>query len=497
MLHLTNEDNQLLNKIEQQLGIVADLSRAEALLYGALVEGRTKILSHAQPHSVTPAYAKNYQGTEVTLLDMPVVAGALNSGRRQKGQQGTLGDGAQVVIEVLPIYAPDNKRRVIGAISIDTSLLEYERHRRRQKVFRKALSQLQFMLTKGQLAGAETLSPFGEHDGLMVVDKTGTIRYTSGVAANLYRRLGYVSDLIGLNLKNINTHDERLFHRAAKKLQCLECESDDGGRHWVRKAIPLFANPGPGEKILALLGRPPRSPEFSGVLMVLSDLTETRRRAQEIRVKNAMIQEVHHRVKNNLQTIAALLRIQSRRVKDPAASVALQDATNRILSVAFIHEFLSDQGSSTINIKEVCQRIVTQLREGIIGPDKRIGFQVNGRSIWLPARQATATALVINELLQNSLEHGFESREQGDISINLRDEGDHVIITIHDDGEGLPDTFNAHNLSSLGLQIANTLVTEDLQGSLSFQNNGGATATITFPKAIFGGEEGWNENALS
>ena len=494
---MVDEDTHLLNQIEQQLGIVADVSRAEALLYSALIEGRTKILSHAQPHSVTPAYAKNYRDAEVTLLDMPVVASALNSGRRQKGQQGTLGDGAQVVIEVFPIYAPGNRRRVIGAISIDTSLLEYERHRRRQPAFKRALGQLQFMLTQGQLIGAETLGPFGEHDGLMVVDKTGAIRYTSGVAANLYRRLGYVSDLIGLNLKNIHTHDERLFHRAARKLQCLECESDDGGRHWLRKAIPLFAKPGPSEKLLNIFGRRPRSPEFSGVLMVLSDLTETRRRAQEIRVKNAMIQEVHHRVKNNLQTIAALLRIQSRRVKDPVASIALQDATNRILSVAFIHEFLSDQGSSTINIKDVCQRIVTQLREGIIAPDKRIDFQVSGRSIWLPARQATATALVINELLQNSLEHGFENRGQGDISIVLRDEGDHVVITIHDDGEGLPDAFDAQDLSSLGLQIANTLVTEDLQGSLSFQNNGGATATITFPKAIFGGEEGWNENALS
>jgi len=494
---MVDEETQLLNRIKQQLGIVADISRAEVLLYTPLVEGATTVLGHAPPHSVTPAYAKNYLDAEVTLLDMPVVANAISSGRKQQGQQGVFGDGAQVVIEVLPIHSPEDKSRVIGAISIDTSLLEYERHRRRNQAFRKALEQLQFMLTRGRLTNAETLSPFGEHDGLMVVDKTGAIRYTSGVAANLYRRLGYVSNLIGLNLKHIHTPDDKLFHKALKSRLCVECESDDSGRHWVRKAIPLFAKPRLKEKFFGLFTHRQMPDELTGVLIVLSDLTEERRQAQEIRVKNAMIQEVHHRVKNNLQTIAALLRIQGRRIEEPAASIALQDATNRILSVAVIHEYLSDQGSSTINIKDICQRIIAQLQQGIIDPEKHIAFQLSGPSIWLPPRQATATALVINELLQNSLEHGFEAKDRGSISIVLTDEGDHVIITISDDGEGLPDTFDANDLRSLGLQIANTLVTEDLQGSLSFQNDSGVTATIIFPKAIFGGEEGWNENVLS
>ncbi len=278
---------------------------------------------------------------------------------------------------------------------------------------------------------------------------------------------------------------------------CVERASEDNSRYWVRKAIPLFRKPGVKENFIGLFTRRLMPDELTGVLMILSDLTEERRQAQEIRVKNAMLQEVHHRVKNNLQTIAALLRIQSRRIEEPSASLALQDATNRILSVAVIHEYLSDQGSSTINIKDICQGIIAQLQQGVIGPEKQIVFQLSGPSIWLPPRQATASSLVINELLQNSLEHGFGSKEQGAISIVLTDEGDYIIITISDDGDGLPDAFDAKDLSSLGLQIANTLVTEDLQGSLSFQNDRGVTATIIFPKAIFGGEEGWNENVLS
>jgi two-component sensor histidine kinase len=161
------------------------------------------------------------------------------------------------------------------------------------------------------------------------------------------------------------------------------------------------------------------------------------------------------------------------------------------LSVAVIHEFLSSNDAWAINMKEVGQRIITQLKQGIVAPETRINFTLQGPSIWLPARQATACALVINELLQNAVEHGFEQRSQGNIVITLVDEGDQVLITIDDDGHGLPDDFNPSAPASLGLQIARTLVTEDLQGALDLldNDNGGTMAKISFPKAIFEYEE--------
>ena len=141
---------------------------------------------------------------------------------------------------------------------------------------------------------------------------------------------------------------------------------------------------------------------------------------------------------------------------------------------------------------------MAQTKQGIVSPEDNISFRVEGPPIWLPARQATACALVINEMVQNSLEHGFENQRAGTVTITLQDEGDHVIITIRDDGQGLPDNFNPDQLPSLGLQIARTLVTEDLRGELTFANSdGGFSATITFPKKLFGGEEGWSENVSS
>jgi len=159
--------------------------------------------------------------------------------------------------------------------------------------------------------------------------------------------------------------------------------------------------------------------------------------------------------------------------------------------VAVIHEFLSHQDSRVINIKDVGNRILTLMRQELLSPDMHILLELEGPPIYLPARQATACALVINELLQNAVEHGFKEGRVGHVRLTFQDEGDTVIVRVRDDGSGFPDNFSIENSDSLGLQIVQTLVQEDLKGSIEMRNGDGAEAIITFPKAIFGGEEGW------
>ena len=112
----------------------------------------------------------------------------------------------------------------------------------------------------------------------------------------------------------------------------------------------------------------------------------------------------------------------------------------------------------------------------------------------MPARQATACSLIINELLQNAVEHGFEHKQEGFIRINLEDTGDQVIIRVVDNGEGLPVNFKMEQGHSLGLQIVKTLVEGDLKGQIQFNNGNGLSVTIIFPKVLFGEEEGWKEH---
>lgn len=498
-LNLDENSIEFLYTIERQMGIVADLSRADILMYARKSEQEAIVLAHARPHSLAHVYNKSREGYMVTSRQRPEVLRTLITGQAQREHRSTISEGAPVVRLALPVLFPPpcagqmtrNKEKPIvrTALIIVTNLIEYERHRLRSVVFRQALRKLQIMLSYGQVAGVEELSPFGEQDGIIFVDTLGVIRYVSGIASNLYRRLGYKDALMGRRLADLDTSDEEIWRTAVAQNRCLEREVKENDRFWAYKALPLISYS--GGYLQWVSGSV--WPKPAGVLIALRDDTESRRQDQEIRVKNAMIQEVHHRVKNNLQTIAGLLRMQARRVKSEEARQALDETLNRILSIAVIHEFLSNANSNIINIKEVGNRIVGQLRQGMLNPDKQVALELVGEPIYLPARQATACSLIINELIQNALEHGFEHRQEGLVQVNLADEGDEVVIKVIDNGEGLPADFQIGQADSLGLNIVRILVEEDLKGHIDFKNGNGVAVTITFPKTLFKGEEGWSE----
>ena len=505
--NVTEESAAFLRTIEQQMGSVADLSRADILLCGRKAEDEAIVLAHARPHSLAHVYLRGRTGVVVNVDRRPEVVRTLKYGAPQGEKRSTIAEGAPVVRQTWPIYYPHpfaaalnqaDKPEVVAALVIVTNLIEFERHRLRSGVFRKALKKLQAMLLYGQIHGAETLSPFGEQDGVIFTNNEGIIEYASGIAANLYRRLGYRETLVGRPLAALETADEEIRREAIAQNRCVERETEESSRVWIHKVVPLVTySPLHWLRLQGFSLVPVRERRY-GVLLALSDITELRRQSEEIRVKNAMIQEVHHRVKNNLQTIAGLLRMQARRVKSDEARQALDEALNRVLSVAVIHEFLSSASSNIINIKEVSQRIITQFQQGIVGPEQEIRLDLVGEPIFLPARQATACSLIINELLQNAIEHGFAHQRAGFVRLNLEDSGDEIIINVVDNGGGLPVDFKWDQTDSLGLQIVRILVESDLKGQIQLANGSpdgeGLSVTITFPKSIFTGEEGWKEH---
>jgi len=498
-LELNEAEVAFLYNIEKQMGIMADLSRADVLLYGRHEMLDSTILAHAQPHSIAHVYSKSQVGRRVKLTEarQDIIKRALLTGQ-QKEQGGHISEGAPVVKKTFPIYYPplicnqndnqDNKPRVIAALVVVINLLEYERQRLRSKVFRRAVKTLQTMVCYGELRGTENLSPFAEQDGIIFVDNEGIIRYASGVASNLYRKLGYKDTLVGRPLSEVETADDELRKQAIAQHQCIENEAEEADRIWVRKTLPLETYSSP-YWYLPLFKRN-TSPRRYGVMIALHDDTDSRRKEQELQIKNAMIQEVHHRVKNNLQTIAGLIRMQSRRTESEEARTVLTETQQRILSIAVIHEFLSNESSNIINVKEVCQKIVTQLQYGVLSTEQNIQFNVSGDKISIPPRQATACSLIINEILQNAIEHGFAGETDGLIQINLEDTGDEAIISVVDNGHGVPDDFDVETNQNLGMQIVRTLVESDLKGQIEFKNSSntdeGLSVTITFPKTVGG-----------
>jgi two-component sensor histidine kinase len=192
---------------------------------------------------------------------------------------------------------------------------------------------------------------------------------------------------------------------------------------------------------------------------------------------------VHHRVKNNLQTVASILRMQARRTDSAEARILLHEAVNRLLAVSVIHEFLSDYAQQSINIRDVCQRIATQTQRAVVQPDKQITLQTLGPAIYLSSQQATTCALVANELLLNALEHGFNDRDSGAVTLRLEDLGDQIMLEVADDGSGLPVDFDLATADSLGLSIVRTLVEGDLRGTFILEPaEPGTRAAVVFKK---------------
>ncbi|MDQ6669921.1 MAG: sensor histidine kinase, partial [Chloroflexota bacterium] len=206
---------------------------------------------------------------------------------------------------------------------------------------------------------------------------------------------------------------------------------------------------------------------------------------QELKIKTAMIQEIHHRVKNNLQTIAALLRLQARRTGNSEVADQLRETIGRIISVAVVHEFLSHEETSVINIHEVSNRILAEVRTGVLDHSRPITLSLEGlRTFSLPAQQATSCALIINELVQNAVEHAFVGLPGGSIVVRLAEQDDSLYIEIQDDGRGLPPDFDKDSQGGLGLQIVRSLVREDLKGQFELTNGQGVHAVVSFPKWI-------------
>jgi len=180
-----------------------------------------------------------------------------------------------------------------------------------------------------------------------------------------------------------------------------------------------------------------------------------------------IVREMHHRIKNNLQTVAMLLRMQMAEEKNQSARRSFQEAINRILSIATVHDILSSQGFQQVDVLALIERLASILAENMAVPGRNVEVKVQGQTIFLPARPATALALAVNELIQNALEHAFVGKDRGTISITVGQAREKFSVEITDDGVGFR---GPQHKQTLGLQIVQTLIEDDLKGSFTIKS---------------------------
>jgi two-component sensor histidine kinase len=371
--------------------------------------------------------------------------------------------------------------RVIGVIARNTNLLGVRTPSRLELSYLQSAADLTAMIAAGEFPPDGQRSDHADSprvgDGFVRVDDRGRVTYASPNALSVYRRLGWSGDLDGHLLAEVTRGlvpprrrpDEETLSAVLGGRAFRDTEVGDDQVSLIVRAIPLR---GDGE--------------HRGALVLVRDVTDLRRRDRELVTKDATIREIHHRVKNNLQTVAALLRLQARRIDSDEARSALEEAVRRVGSIAIVHETLSQEVLDEVAFDEIADRLglmVTDVGSGPDGPRDGTVVRREGSFGMLANETATALAMVLTELLQNAVEHGFPDGASGTITIVPERLAGRLRVTVDDDGVGLPAGFDPDSSLTLGLSIVRTLVESELGGLLELRSGPacGARAVVDVP----------------
>ncbi len=203
----------------------------------------------------------------------------------------------------------------------------------------------------------------------------------------------------------------------------------------------------------------------------------------KLMVRSAILQEMHHRVKNNLQQIASLMRLQMHYSRYKTVEEVIQDSLSRILAIAQVHELLSREDLDMVSLRKIASSILHNTKQALVPPGKQIHSRVEGEDVLLPLQQATAVALILNELIQNAIEHGFRDRTEGEISVRVEFTNGHVLLEVANDGEPLPPDFDAARSNTLGVKIIDNLARGTLRGRFEISSADSRTvARVVFPR---------------
>jgi two-component sensor histidine kinase len=295
-------------------------------------------------------------------------------------------------------------------------------------------------------------------DGVVVLDADTRVRYASPNAVSAMHRVGISANAVGQTLAELGIAETAARHAFERLEPVVEEFEQMADVTLLTRTIPTLKKTG-------------RQISVTGGVVLLRDVSELRRRDRLLLTKDATIREIHHRVKNNLQTISSLLRLQVRRLKSEEAISAITESVRRIRTIALVHETLSREAGEDISFIEIVRPLLRLVEEGLQSADRPVKFSVVGDGGRLPATIATPLSVVILELLQNAVDHGFpEGSKGGSVLVTLGQSGDgQLSVRVIDNGQGLKSDFEMAKVTGLGLSIVRTLVTTELAGTIQMR----------------------------
>ncbi|HLI73408.1 MAG TPA: histidine kinase N-terminal domain-containing protein [Acidimicrobiales bacterium] len=480
-------------------GVLSDLSFSDLLLVAPVRDtgnARLVVLGQVRPTTWTTLLRADLVGEIVEASEWPAVTEAFESGKvtsgfgsiptptrlwlapadhdvSATGEVPAVPDTAQ--LECIPVRMSSGGPPL--AVVVRVAPLEDRRHGRLERAYRDLYERLAAMVAEGDypFAGEDTPSEDAPRvgDGLILVDADGIVRYLSPNAMSALHRMG-VNDVVeGHRLSDVGIEDTAV--------------------DWaLRSGYPVTEEVERRPDVVVLFHCTPLIDRatVTGAMALVRDVTDLRRLDRLLLSKDAAIREVHHRVKNNLQTISSLLRLQARRLEAGKGREALREAERRVRSIALVHEILSREPGDDVPFDEIVGSLVRMAEDSVVSGG-RIDIEVTGDLGEVAADVATPLAVVLAELLQNAVEHAFtkpgagvddaDGTLQGHVALELSHPLRHLRLTVRDDGCGLPEGFDIDRTTSLGLSIVRDLVTSQLGGSIAMESNGGTLVTIDVP----------------
>lgn len=450
--------------------ILCDLNRADAVLWIATGEGRFLAVAHCRPATGATIHLTDVIGKYAPPVRARQLHKIFSGIAEPEIQQNIRWAGSYSVIEtLLPVRF---EGEIIAAISLEINSESLRGSEAQVSWYNEVASILCEMITQGKFpdGAVPSASMHGiprVADGVIFLDEEGRVIELSPNAESCLRRIGIAQDIHGSILaravtevvQNESAVDESLPVVVMGRAAWLAELHAKGGMVSLR-AVPLW-----------------RGLERVGAILLCRDVTEMRRREQELITKDATIREIHHRVKNNLQTVSALLRMQARRSQSIEVKQALEEAERRVSIIAKVHEQLSHTVDESVHFDEMISHLL-RMSAAMAATELTVQTSFKGSFGIVDADAASSLAVVISELVTNAVEHGFSGTggEECQILLNAERNGEHLVVTVTDNGKGIP---NGCELNGLGTSIVKTLITGELAGSIDWDGQPGLGTTVT------------------
>ena len=468
----STDDGLWLQLLKSDWQLIADLAFGDLVLWEQR-RGKFVATAHARPSSAPTIFYRDITNQVPRSDWLELISQAWQSGEIVLANGNTDYDELPTRLAAIPVRAGDSGK-LVAVMTRHTNLNENRTPSKLQLNYLSCASDLLQMVASGDFPTTEgpTAPKRGApraNDGLITLDKAGRVIFASPNAFGAFRRAGVKGELEGTllseaatqNLPKLTTIDEGLpLVLSGKAAWRADLESPD--ITLSVRSIPIM-----------------RAGERTGALVLCRDVTTLRDRERELINKEITIREIHHRVKNNLQTVASLLRIQARQTKSEEVKESLSQAMRRVSAIAVVHDVLSEGIEQAVSFDQIFRRIMLLIAELASGFHTTVKTEVNGDFGELPAERATSLALALTEVVTNAVEHGLSDRS-GTVTVDIDRSKNQLEVSVTDDGVGLAEGKVG---SGLGTQIIKSLVESELRGKINWTSpiRGGTRVVITIP----------------